>query len=82
MGTFNEDILSFLRQNTIQNLYEEASLQQLPVTHPTVRATVVRHFNLGPIHHTNFELLKCCSWHSLCKGESSKSTRPGRTTLQ
>ncbi len=52
----------------------------MPVTHPVVRATVVSHFNLGPVHHADFEMLALQLAQTL-QVESSKTTSPGHTTL-
>ena len=57
MDAFHTNIISFFKQNIIHKLLEEAHQQNLPVTHPAVSATVVSHFNLGPVHHVNFEML-------------------------
>ncbi len=49
MDAFTTDILACLKQNIIGKLYDKH------VTHPAVRAAVVRFFNLGPTRHANFE---------------------------
>ncbi len=50
--TANEiELLSFLRQNVIRKLLEEAAKQNRNKRDPLVIAMVVEYFNLGPAPH-------------------------------
>ncbi len=51
------ELLSFLRQNIIRKLLEEASVQQRDKRDPLVIAAVVAYFNLGPTPHSLFHNL-------------------------
>ena len=56
--TFEEtEILSFLQQNIICKLCEEAQWQGLPKIHPRVVQAVVKYFNLGLAPHQIFDQL-------------------------
>ncbi len=67
MDAFTTDILAFLKQNVIRKL--EAAHQNKHVTHPALRATMVRYFNLGPARHANFEQF-VLQTAQILKGES------------
>ncbi len=56
--TFQEtELLSFLKQNIIQKIYEVATALNLPYTHPVVCQRVSAYFNLGPEGHQIFDNL-------------------------
>ena len=56
--TFEEtELLSFLHQNVIRKLCEEAQKQGLPKTDPWVVQAVVLYFNIGPAPHGVFHNL-------------------------
>ena len=51
------ELLSFLRQNIIRRLCEEAERQGLSERHPRVVQAVVAYFNRGPAPHHIFNRL-------------------------
>ena len=51
------EIIGFLRQNITRRLAYEASIQNLPQTHPRVIQAVWAYFNLGPTSHRAFDRL-------------------------
>ncbi len=51
------ELLSFLRQNIIRRLCEEAERQGLSERHPRVVQAVVAYFNHGPAPHHIFNRL-------------------------
>ncbi len=63
------DLLSFLRQNVIWKLYEEASIQNLPMTHPcSSESSSGETFQLGP-SEAQLGAPACAisaRWHPLC----------------
>ncbi len=56
--TFEEtELLSFLCQNIVRHLYEEAARQGLSERDPRVVQAVVAYFNWGPAPHQIFDRL-------------------------
>ncbi len=51
------DLLSFLRQNIVWKLEDEAAAQGLTRMHPRVIRAVITYFNLGPASNRNFDRL-------------------------
>ena len=51
------ELLSFLRQNILRKLAEEAERQGLSERHPWVVQAVVAYFSLGPLPHNIFNRL-------------------------
>ncbi len=66
--TFEEtELLSFLHQNIIHKLCEEAQRQGPPKTDPWVVRAMVAYFNGGPAPHGVFH--NQIAWHTRSKGE-------------
>ena len=51
------ELLSFLHQNVLRKLAEEAERQGLSERHPRVVQAVVAYFSLGPLPHNIFNRL-------------------------